>query len=120
MVDPVFLQELVKINGNITLSDGRVLAGGNTAEFLLNKVYIDYPVYIQDTYFAQVAEQTVSNMFSNLDLTKLSKVAQLMGSMSEGHHFSMYSFDEATEKTIVMQASLHRLESSEEHPQVGV
>ena len=38
MVDPVFLQELVKINGNITLSDGRVLAGGNTAEFLLNKV----------------------------------------------------------------------------------
>ncbi len=26
MVDPVFLQELVKINGNITLSDGRVLA----------------------------------------------------------------------------------------------
>lgn len=65
MVDPVFLQELVKINGNITLSDGRVLAGGNTAEFLLNKVYIDYPVYMQDTYFAQVAEQTVSNMFSN-------------------------------------------------------
>ncbi|WP_411161124.1 hypothetical protein [Bifidobacterium longum] len=27
MVDPVFLQELVKINGNITLSDGRVLTG---------------------------------------------------------------------------------------------
>ena len=53
MVDPVFLQELVKINGNITLSDGRVLAGGNTAEFLLNKVYIDYPVYMQDTYFAK-------------------------------------------------------------------
>ena len=80
--DPVFLQELVKINGNITLSDGRVLAGGNTAEFLLNKVYIDYPVYMQDTYFAQVAVAgTVSNMFSNLDLTKPSK-----GSATDGKY----------------------------------
>ena len=120
MVDPVFLQELVKINGNITLSDGRVLAGGNTAEFLLNKVYIDYPVYMQDTYFAQVAEQTVSNMFSNLDLTKLSKVAQLMGSMSEGRCFSMYSFDEATEKTISDAGFTAQTPSSEEHPQAGV
>lgn len=109
----------MKINGNITLSDGRVLAGGNTAEFLLNKVYIDYPVYMQDTYFAQVAEQTVSNMFSNLDLTKLSKVAQLMGSMSEGRCFSMYSFDEATEKTISDAGFTAQTPSSEEHPAGG-
>ena len=77
MVDPVFLQELTKISGNVTISDGTVLTGDNTAEFLLNKVYVDYPVSMQDTLFAQVAEQTVGSMFSNVDLAKLTKVAQL-------------------------------------------
>ena len=38
MVDPVFLQELTKISGNVTIPDGTVLTGDNTAEFLLNKV----------------------------------------------------------------------------------
>lgn len=49
MVDPVFLQELTKISGNVTIPDGTVLTGDNTAEFLLNKVYVDYPVSMQDT-----------------------------------------------------------------------
>lgn len=60
----------------------------------MNKVYVDYPIAETDAYFAQVAEQTVGSMFSNLDLTKLTKVAQAMGSMAEGRHFSMYAFDE--------------------------
>ena len=109
MVDPVFLQELTKISGNVTIPDGTVLTGDNTAEFLLNKVYVDYPVSMQDALFAQVAEQAVGSMFSNIDLAKLTKVAQLMGSMAEGRHFSMYAFDETAEKPLVMQVLLHRL-----------
>lgn len=120
MVDPVFLQELVKINGNITLSDGRVLTGDNTAKFLLNKVYVDYPIAETDAYFAQVAEQTVGSMFSNLDLTKLTKVAQAMGSMAEGRHFSMYAFDETDEKSISDAGFTAQTPNSEENPQVGV
>lgn len=120
MVDPVFLQELTKISGNVTISDGTVLTGDNTAEFLLNKVYVDYPVSMQDTLFAQVAEQTVGSMFSNVDLAKLTKVAQLMGSMAEGRHFSMYAFDETAEKTISDAGFTAQTPSSEEHPQVGV
>ncbi len=120
MVDPVFLQELVKINGNITLSDDRVLTGDNTAKFLLNKVYVDYPIAETDAYFAQVAEQTVGSMFSNLDLTELTKVAQAMGSMAEGRHFSMYAFDETAEKSISDAGFTAQTPSSEENPQVGV
>lgn len=112
MVDPVFLQELVKINGNITLSDDRVLTGDNTAKFLLNKVYVDYPIAETDAYFAQVAEQTVGSMFSNLDLTELTKVAQAMGSMAEGRHFSMYAFDETAEKSISDAASPRRRQAA--------
>ncbi|NMM97062.1 chemotaxis protein [Bifidobacterium sp. DSM 109959] len=120
LVDPVFLQELTNISGNITLSDGRVLDGSNTAEFLLNTVYMDYPIAETDAYFQQVAEQTVGSMFSNIDLTRLTKVAQLMGSMAKGRHFSMYSFDETVQKTINEAGFTAQTPSSEEHPQVGV
>ena len=109
MVDPVFLQELTKISGNVTIPDGTVLTGDNTAEFLLNKVYVDYPVSMQDTLFAQVAEQAVGSMFSNVDLAKLTKVAQLMGSMAEGRHFSMYALTKLLKRPLVMQTLLHRL-----------
>lgn len=118
MVDPVFLQELVKINGNITLSDDRVLTGDNTAKFLLNKVYVDYPIAETDAYFAQVAEQTVGSMFSNLDLTELTKVAQAMGSMAEGRHFSMYAFDETAEKSI-KRCRLHRADAKQRGKPAG-
>ncbi|MBW3078457.1 DUF4012 domain-containing protein [Bifidobacterium simiiventris] len=120
MIDPVFLQELVKINGDITLSDGRVLTGDNTAEFLLNTVYIDYPISETDWYFEQVAEQTIGNMFSNLDLIKLTKVAQMMGTMASGRHFSMYSFDETVQQSISNAGFTASTPSSEEHPAVGV
>ena len=112
--------KLTKISGNVTIPDGTVLTGDNTAEFLLNKVYVDYPVSMQDALFAQVAEQTVGSMFSNVDLAKLTKVAQLMGSMAEGRHFSMYAFDETAEKTISDAGFTAQTPSSEEHPQVGV
>ena len=75
MVDPVFLQELTKISGNVTIPDGTVLTGDNTAEFLLNKVYVDYPVSMQDALFAQVAEQAVGSMFSNIDLAHQGRTA---------------------------------------------
>lgn len=119
-VDPVFLQELVKINGNVTLSDGRVLTGDNTAEFLLNTVYKDYPVWQTDGYFQEVATQTISTMFSNIDLKKLMKVGEAMGSMAQGRHFSMYAFDEGVEKTVRDAGFTAESPSSEEHPEIGV
>lgn len=87
---------------------------------MLNKVYVDYPIAETDAYFAQVAEQTVGSMFSNLDLTKLTKVAQAMGSMAEGRHFSMYAFDETAEKSISDAGFTAQTPNSEENPQVGV
>ena len=38
-LDPVALQAMIGATGDVTLSDGRVLNGSNTAEFLLNGAY---------------------------------------------------------------------------------
>jgi hypothetical protein len=120
LLDPVFLQELIGINGNVTLGDGRVLNGDNTAEFLLNTVYKDYPVAQQDLYFQQVATQSIGNMFSNMNVQKLAKTADILGSMAAGRHFSMYCFDTGIEKTISDAGFTAQTPSSEEHPAVGV
>lgn len=120
MVDPVFLQELIGITGNVTLSDGTVLTGSNTAEFLLNTVYTKYPQEQQDAFFAQVAEQAVGSMFSNMNAGRLVKVSQIMGDMAQNRHFSLYAFDENSEKTIADAGFTASTPNSEEHPQVGV
>ncbi|WP_314687225.1 DUF4012 domain-containing protein [uncultured Bifidobacterium sp.] len=120
LVDPVFLQDLVSINGNVTLSDGTVLTGSNTAEFLLNTVYKKYPTSQQDALFGEVAEQVVGSMFKDVNLTKLVKVGTAMSTMAEGRHFSMYTFDSSTEKTISSAGYTASTPSSETAPSVGV
>ena len=120
MVDPVFLQKMVAINGQVTLSDGRVLTGDNTAEFLLNIVYKEYPVSMQDQYFTEVATQSISAMFSNINLTKLTQVGQAMSSLAQGRHFSMYSFDEATENSLKSAGFTASTPDDEANPKIGV
>ena len=119
-VDPVFLQKMVAINGQVTLSDGRVLTGDNTAEFLLNTVYKEYPESMQDQYFTEVATQSISAMFSNINLTKLTQVGQAMSSLAQGRHFSMYSFDEATEKSLKSAGFTASTPDDEANPKIGV
>ena len=120
MVDPVFLQKMVAINGQVTLSDGRVLDGTNTAEFLLNTVYKEYPVSMQDRYFTEVATQSISAMFSNINLEKLTQVGQAMSSLAQTRHFSMYSFDEATENSLLSAGFTASTPSDEANPKIGV
>lgn len=120
LLDPVFLQELIKISGNVTLTNGQVLTGDNTAEFLLNTVYKDYSPTEQDVYFGEVAAQSVGTMFSNMDMNKLGQTANAMGSMAQGRHFSMYSFDENIEKTVSDAGFTAHTPSSEKHPKIGV
>lgn len=120
MVDPVFLQKMVAINGQVTLSDGRVLDGTNTAEFLLNTVYKEYPVSMQDRYFTEVATQSISAMFSNINLEKLTQVGQAMSSLAQNRHFSMYSFDETTENSLLSAGFTASTPSDEANPKIGV
>ncbi|WEV64326.1 DUF4012 domain-containing protein [Bifidobacterium sp. ESL0732] len=120
MMDPVFLQELVKVNGNVTLSNGQVLTGDNTAEFLLNTVYKNYSPAAQDVVFGEVASQALSSMFSGLNLNKMAVLTQILGTMSEGRHFSVYSFDQNLEQNYMNSGYTAQAPNSEENPKVGV
>lgn len=58
-LDPVALQAMIGATGDVTLSDGRVLNGSNTAEFLLNGAYKELTPSAQDQYFSETAAQAV-------------------------------------------------------------
>ena len=120
MVDPVFLQQLIAVNGNVTLPDGTVLTGENTAEFLMNTVYQKYPENETDALFGVVASQAMKSMFSHMDMGKLYKTGEMLGTMAKGRHFTMYAFDERVEQGIQAAGFTGQIPSSETDPSVGI
>lgn len=120
MVDPVFLQQLIAINGNVTLPDGTVLTGENTAEFLMNTVYQKYPENETDVLFGVVAGQAMKSMFSHMDMGKLYKTGEMLGTMAKGRHFTMYAFDERAEQGVQAAGFTGQIPSSETNPSVGI
>ena len=91
-VDPVFIQKMVEINGPVTLSNGTVLTGENTAEYMLNTIYKDVPVAQQDEYFEYIAKTVMDGAFGNMTVDKMMKVAQRIGDLAENRHFYAYTF----------------------------
>lgn len=120
MVDPVFVQEMVAINGPVTLADGTVLTGDNTAEYFLNTVYKQYEASQTDAVFGDTTGAVISDMFKNLNLGKLIKIGETMGTMAQERHFTMFAFDENLEKEIQAAGFTGETPSDPQHPSVGV
>ena len=73
---------MVEINGPVTLSNGTVLTGENTAEYMLNTIYKDVPVAQQDEYFEYIAKTVMDGAFGNMTVDKMMKVAQSIGDLA--------------------------------------
>ncbi|WP_236027999.1 DUF4012 domain-containing protein [Bifidobacterium pongonis] len=115
-IDPVFIQKMVEISGNVTLQDGTVLTGKNTAEYLLNTIYKDVPVAQQDAYFEYIAQTAMNQAFGNLNATKMMAIANSIGSMIAERHFYAYT-THADETTYFQDAGIS---SREDTPQIGI
>lgn len=120
MLDPVFVQEMVAINGPVTLADGTVLNGENTAEYFLNTVYKQYDESQTDLVFGLATGQIISDTFKNLNLGKLVKIGEAMGTMARERHFTMFSFDENLEKEIQAAGFTGETPNDPQNPSVGI
>ncbi|MEE1296052.1 MAG: DUF4012 domain-containing protein [Bifidobacterium sp.] len=120
LVDPVFVQELVAINGDITLDNGTVLTSKNTAEYLLNTVYKEHPDGEADPIFAYVAMKCIDDMFQNITVSKLAKLADTLDELAKERHFSMYSFNSDMETKILAAGFTATTPVDETHPEVGI
>lgn len=115
-IDPVFIQEMVKISGNVTLQGGTVLTGSNTAQYLLNTIYKDVPVAQQDDYFEYIAQTVMDEAFGNMSSEKMMKIAQSIGDLIEQRHF--YAYTTHTDEAKYFQGS--GISSREDTPQIGI
>lgn len=73
-IDPVFLQYLLGLVGNVSLPDGTVVDGTNAAKVLMHDVYWNYPVEESDGIFASVASAAFNKILGGIgdvDVTKL-------------------------------------------------
>lgn len=120
LVDPVFVQEIIGINGDMTLDDGTVLTGENTAQYLLNDVYKNHDGTETDAIFAEVASRCIDDMFENISIGKLAKLADTLDGLAKERHFSMYSFDSELETKILEAGFTATTPADETDPQVGI
>lgn len=119
-IDPLFIQEMVRINGSITLDNGQVLDGQNTAEFMLNGIYKAFEPAQQDLYFEYVASNVMNGAFSNMTMDKLIQIAQTMGSLAQSRHFYAYTFHEDEAQYFQGAGFAKNAPESESDPEVGV
>ncbi|WP_240811897.1 DUF4012 domain-containing protein [Bifidobacterium avesanii] len=120
MIDPVFIQEMVKLSGNITLDNGVTLTGDNTAEYLLNTIYKTVAISKQDYYFEYVAKTAMNNMFKGMKIDTMMKMVQSLGSLAEQRHLYMYTFHEDEAQNFQNAGFAKSSPSSEENPEVGI
>ena len=120
MIDPVFIQEVIKISGNIRTSNGQILTGENTAQFFMNDIYKTIPVYEQDAVFAGVAKQAMNGVFAKMSTKKIMALSKLLKPMAEQRHLYMYTFH-ADEAAYFQGSGLAKeAPDNEEKPEIGI
>ncbi|KFI83286.1 DUF4012 domain-containing protein [Bifidobacterium psychraerophilum] len=120
MIDPVFVQEMIKLGGNVTLPNGQQLTGENTAEFLLNGIYKTVPVAQQDAYFEYAASTAMNNLFSNLTAEKMISMTQSFTTLANQRHLYLYSFHEDDAKYFQGAGLSKGTPESEAEPEIGI
>lgn len=120
MIDPVFIQEVIKISGNVQLSSGQVLNGENTAEFFMNGIYKTVPVSMQDAVFAGVAAQAMNDVFKDFSVSKLLQVVKITNPMAQSRHLYSYTFHEDEAANFQGAGLAKNAPSKPTQPEIGI
>lgn len=90
-IDPMFLQSLIGATGSVTLSDGKVLDGTNTARFFLHDLYSEYPDFAQQNKYTNDASKTImSHVFSSVNSSTASALLKAVRDSSASSHLKLW------------------------------
>lgn len=122
-IDPVFLQYLLGLVGNVLLPDGTVVDGTNAAKVLMHDVYWNYPVEESDGIFASVASAAFDKILGGIgdvDVTRL--VSAVERGAEEGRLIAWMKNDDEQNaiKEMNIDASLPDPDDPSEDPVAGV
>lgn len=122
MVDPMFVQELIRQSGSIQVPDlGLEINGDNAATYLQNKIYIDIPhPTIQDKIFALVISHTVSSIMDDLNAKTITGLLKVIPEYAKQRHISLYFTDKKLQPIADALGMTQRAQYSEKKPQLGI
>lgn len=120
LADPLMVQSLVKVLGDVKLSNGTVLTGTNTADFLLNTAYKEYAPEDTDAMFGTVAKACVKRLMGDLDAGKMASLFSEMHTLAHDRHLSVYSFDPTMQKIMWSLGLTSTVPLNEARPEVGI
>lgn len=120
MVDPVVVQALVKVTGDVKLPDGTVLNGNNTAQFMMNTVYTEHEPEETNAYFGIVAKACVGTLMKHLDMKTIGSLAKDLRTLAKERHLAMYSFTPSLEELIKAAGFSATLPTDKVNPTLGV
>lgn len=120
MVDPVVVQAIVKVTGDIKLPDGKVLNGNNTAEFLMNTVYKDYKPEDTNEYFSMVAKSCVSSLMTKIDMKTIASLAKTLQTLARERHMAIYTYHPELEQILSNAGFSASIPTSTTNPAVGI
>lgn len=120
LADPLMVQSLVKVLGDVTLPNGTVLTGTNTADFLINTAYKDYPAEETDAMFGTVAKACVQRLMGDLDTGKMAKLASEMFTLAHNRHLAVYSFDPTMQQIFWDTELTPTFPLDEAKPEIGI
>lgn len=116
-IDPLFLQNMLAVTGGVTMPDGSVLDGTNTAQTLLNIVYAKMTPEKKDRHFADAAQAAFNHITQNADDPKA-----YIGALSRSvkGHLLLWSAHEGEQDLIAESEILGRPITEGAKPQIGV
>ena len=122
-VDPVMLQSLLALTGSVTTSDGTVLDGTNTAQILLNGIYVkngDTNDAQSDAFFTETAGLCFEKILTSLSTVNMADLLKTLETNVQEHRLLMWSTDEACESTLEQLGISGFIETDAAHPVLGV
>lgn len=120
LADPVVVQSLVKASGDVVLTDGKVLTGSNTAEYLMNTVYLERPSTETNQVFGEVAKICVSRLTSHLNTGTLKTLLKDLNMLTRYRHLAAYSFNPALEKVLAEFGLTATVPNKTTEPEIGI
>lgn len=117
-IDPLFLQNMLAVTGGVTMPDGSVLDGTDTARTLLNTVYAKMTPEETDKYFSTAAQAAFDHITRNAGNPK-AYIEALSKSVDQGH-LLLWSAHEDEQELIAESKISGRLITEGAKPQVGV
>ena len=120
-IDPLFLQEVLKLLGGVTASNGETIDGTNAVKVLLHDIYNrGLKNAEQDAVFSEVAELAFDKITSDLGKAKLSGLIHAVGDGVSNGHLKVWCVESAQESLIRELGCGGEVSTDETAPALGV